>query len=177
MPTIMRIPGAPGEGTAVPADVLSGRTFTNDDDTFMGTMTNNGNVDINVENGDTYTIPWGFHAGSGTVKPVFKAEVLNTQHMPNYYYTASYTTNKVIKCGIVVAGGAYDYSYIGERTAPSFTVTSGTITRIHGSNNRNGTTGTVIGIAKIQNIPAGATITMTTGGGAVYAPFMQVIEI
>lgn len=57
------------EGIATASDVLSGVTFqsANSDDLQTGTMTNNGNVSVTLSAGDSYTIPWGFHSGSGKV--------------------------------------------------------------------------------------------------------------
>ena len=55
--------GAGTGGDALPAEVLSGKTFTNDNGSQTGTMTNNGAVTATAP----YTIPEGYHNGSGTV--------------------------------------------------------------------------------------------------------------
>lgn len=56
-------------GDAVPANVLSGKTFSNADGTGKtGTMVNNGAVSVTLTDQDpTYTIPEGYHNGSGIV--------------------------------------------------------------------------------------------------------------
>lgn len=56
-------------GDAVPANVLAGKTFSNADGTGKtGTMANNGAVSITLTDQDpTYTIPEGYHNGSGVV--------------------------------------------------------------------------------------------------------------
>lgn len=55
-------------GTAGASQVLTGYTFSNDSDIGVaGTMTNNGAVSESVGVGGTYTIPAGYHNGSGTV--------------------------------------------------------------------------------------------------------------
>lgn len=56
------------DDTAVIAEVLSGRTFHARGSALTGTMTNNGAVTgtISTKEG-TYTIPQGFHDGSGSV--------------------------------------------------------------------------------------------------------------
>lgn len=56
-------------GDAVPANVLAGKTFSNADGTGKtGTMVNNGAVSITLTDQDpTYTIPEGYHNGSGVV--------------------------------------------------------------------------------------------------------------
>lgn len=56
-------------GTAVAGDVLSGKTFTNSSSIgASGSMTNNGAVSPNaLSAGDSYTVPAGYHNGSGVV--------------------------------------------------------------------------------------------------------------
>lgn len=56
-------------GDAVPANVLSGKTFSNADGTGKtGTMANNGAVSITLTDlNPTYTIPEGYHNGLGVV--------------------------------------------------------------------------------------------------------------
>ena len=58
---------APTGGDALPAEVLSGKTFTNDNGPQTGTMTNNGAVTQILSAGQSYTIPEGYHNGEGTV--------------------------------------------------------------------------------------------------------------
>lgn len=59
--------GAQTGGNALPAEVLSGKTFTNDNGAQTGTMTNNGAVTQTIQPGASYTIPEGYHNGTGTV--------------------------------------------------------------------------------------------------------------
>ena len=56
-------------GNASANDVLNGKTFynTNAQSKLTGTMTNNGNVSVTLSTGDSYTIPQGYHGGSGKV--------------------------------------------------------------------------------------------------------------
>ena len=57
-----------GSGNATKPDVLSGKTFTNDDGVeYTGTMTNNGAKTASLNCGGSYTIPKGYHNGSGKV--------------------------------------------------------------------------------------------------------------
>ena len=58
---------APTGGDALPTEVLSGKTFTNDNGAQTGTMTNNGAVSQTLSAGESYTIPEGYHNGNGTV--------------------------------------------------------------------------------------------------------------
>ena len=55
-------------GNATAADVLSGKTFANaTSDSLTGSMTNRGAVSKALNCGDSYTVPKGYHNGSGTV--------------------------------------------------------------------------------------------------------------
>ncbi len=56
------------KGTAVAADVLKGKTFSNSSDIeITGTMENRGAVNKTLNAGESYTIPAGYHNGSGKV--------------------------------------------------------------------------------------------------------------
>ncbi|MFJ7932933.1 hypothetical protein [Sporosarcina sp. NPDC096371] len=64
---------AKASGTAVVGDVLAGKPFINDDGEFVGAMANRGNVgayELTSQN-QTYTIPAGYHNGSGTVRAIY----------------------------------------------------------------------------------------------------------
>lgn len=55
-------------GDAVEANVLAGKTFSNASGTGKtGSMTNNGAVTQTISGGQSYTIPEGYHNGSGVV--------------------------------------------------------------------------------------------------------------
>lgn len=57
-----------GSGTAIASDVLEGKTFTNDDGVeYTGTMHNMGAVTKSLNCGGSYTIPAGYHNGSGKI--------------------------------------------------------------------------------------------------------------
>ena len=58
---------APTGGNALPAEVLSGKTFTNDNGAQTGTMPNRGAVSETLTAGQIYTVPEGYHNGEGTV--------------------------------------------------------------------------------------------------------------
>ena len=55
------------DGTAYPGQILDGKTAYVDGSKVTGTMPNNGAVTGSVNAGGTYTIPAGYHNGSGTV--------------------------------------------------------------------------------------------------------------
>ena len=55
-------------GTAVASDVLSGKTFSNSSGVNLtGTMANRGAINQSLNAGGSYTIPAGYHNGSGKV--------------------------------------------------------------------------------------------------------------
>lgn len=57
-----------GSGNAMASQVLSGRTFTNSDGVeYTGTMPNQGTKTQSLNCGGSYTIPAGYHNGSGKV--------------------------------------------------------------------------------------------------------------
>lgn len=61
--------GVQPTGNAQPADVLSGKTFSNADGVGKtGTMVNNGAVSETLDAGESYTIPAGYHNGNGVVE-------------------------------------------------------------------------------------------------------------
>lgn len=70
MPNVVKLGGgsAKFEGTATASQVLSGATFySNDKEIKTGTMTNRGTVTQALNAGGSYTIPKGYHSGSGKV--------------------------------------------------------------------------------------------------------------
>lgn len=64
--------------TAVAGDVLTGKIIVAADGTVItGTMTNNGNVDKTLDvTTISYTIPKGYHGGTGTVKIVLETKTV-----------------------------------------------------------------------------------------------------
>lgn len=87
------IEGAGGGGvrssdvTATAADILSGKTdltSTSDDEVVQGTMPNNGTVNQTLEINGSYTIPAGYHSGSGKV-----SQNVTTKGAATYYATTA----------------------------------------------------------------------------------------
>ena len=54
-------------GNATADQVLNGITFSNNSGESTGTMPNNGAVSKSISPGGSYTVPAGYHNGSGTV--------------------------------------------------------------------------------------------------------------
>lgn len=60
--------GTAPTGDAIASDVLTGKTFSNAQATGInGTMPNNGAVSQTLAAGQSYTVPAGYHNGSGSV--------------------------------------------------------------------------------------------------------------
>ena len=55
------------KATALPSNILSGKTAWIDGEKITGTMENKGNVNSSLNCGQSYTIPQGYHAGGGKV--------------------------------------------------------------------------------------------------------------
>lgn len=74
--TAFILQGEGGEyGTAVASDVLSGKTIGTDEGIVSGTMVNQGSIgtkNLTFQN-DSYTIPAGYHNGSGKVVSTYEA--------------------------------------------------------------------------------------------------------
>lgn len=86
-----------GSGNAVEADVLSGKTFSNDSGTGkVGTMPNRGAVSQSLAVNGTYTIPQGYHNGAGQVTQAIPTKGAAT-------ITPS-TVNQVIAAGQYLSG-------------------------------------------------------------------------
>lgn len=65
--SVLATGGAAPTGNAQPAEVISGKTFENSDGPQTGTMPNNGAVSGQATPSQPYTIPAGYHNGSGVV--------------------------------------------------------------------------------------------------------------
>lgn len=66
--SVLESGGVTPTGDAVAADVLAGKTFSNANAVGVtGTMVNRGAVSETIQPGGSYTIPEGYHNGSGVV--------------------------------------------------------------------------------------------------------------
>lgn len=89
--------GEGGEyGTASASDVLTGKTIGTDIGIVTGTMPNNGAVNQSLAINGTYTIPTGYHNGSGKVTQTIPTKNAQT-------YTPG-TTNQTIAAGQYLSG-------------------------------------------------------------------------
>lgn len=68
-----------GEGTAAPSDILEGKTAYSKSSKITGTMANRGAVDESITTqGGSYTIPAGYHNGSGKVTASISAGAITS---------------------------------------------------------------------------------------------------
>ena len=68
------------DATAQPAEILSGKTAYARGTELTGTMPNNGAVDATIDDkDDVYTVPQGYHDGSGTVHRESEADSIQYQ--------------------------------------------------------------------------------------------------
>lgn len=72
--TNFQLQGEGASGNATASDLLSGKTATTDAGLITGTMANRGAVNASIATeGGSYTIPAGYHNGSGKVTATYKA--------------------------------------------------------------------------------------------------------
>lgn len=111
-----------GDATATTADIVSGKTAYVGNGKVNGTMANNGAVSGSISKvGDAYTVPAGYHNGSGTVK-ISAAEQAKL-------------VSANIKSGVTVLGVAGKTSVVdtADATAGSGTIVAGKTAYINGA--------------------------------------------
>lgn len=136
---------ASAEGNAVAADVLAGKTFSNDNDTGLtGTMANNGPASAETVNlttaGAEYTIPVGYHSGLRKIK----AAITNI-------------AAAVIKAGTTVGGIVGTFT--ADATATAAQMLSGVTAYVNG----NKITGTIVSKPAATYNPSTSAQTIAAG--------------
>lgn len=155
---------------ATAADVLTGKTIVTSTGEVEGTMVNNGAVSqvLDVRTGHTsYTVPAGYHSGSGTVSLVTETKSATPSASSQ---TITPTAGKVLSSVTVAAIPAKYGDTTGDTAVAAnllagvkaHTINNGSAVQITGSMANNGdTSGTFDGlITTSYTIPAG----YTTGG-------------
>ena len=156
---------------AVAGDVLSGKTIVTANGTEVeGTMTNNGAVSVSLDataNNQSYTVPAGYHNGSGTVSITLEEKSATpTTSSQNITPTSGKVLSKVTVAAIPAQYGdtTTDTAVAANILAgvKAHTIVNGTATQITGSMANNGSvSGTFDGLTTTSySVPAG----YTTGG-------------
>lgn len=104
--------GSLQEISATPGDVLSGKTYNDSEGKVqVGTMTNNGAVSQTLSVNGTYTIPAGYHNGSGKVTQslttkaatTYGAKTSDQTIAAGQYLSGAQTIKKVEQSGLTAA--------------------------------------------------------------------------
>lgn len=159
--------------TAAPGDVLATKVFIDSEGaTQTGTMTNNGAVSKTLDtttNNQSYTVPSGYHNGSGTVGIVLEEKsVTPSTSAQNVTPTSGKVLSKVAvaaipaKYGDTTGDDAVAANLLYGKIA--HTIVNGTATQIEGTMANNGAiSGTIDGLTTTSySVPAGY-----TSGGTV----------
>jgi hypothetical protein len=165
---------ASAEGTATAGDVLAGKTFSSDTDTGLsGTMTDNGAVSQSLGINGTYTIPAGYHNGSGKITQSVTTKTAAT-------YSPS-TSAQTISAGQYLSGDQTIAATTGTAAAAEVlsgkTFNSANGIGLAGTMTNNGAVSQSLGINGSYTIPAGyhngsgkVTQSVTTKAAATYTP-------
>lgn len=99
---------APTGGDALPAEVLSGKTFTNDNGPQTGSMTNNGAVSGTASPSAPYTIPEGYHNGQGvvTASGITEGSINSTSGEPTVITLSSSGVKKLYIVGTQISNSS-----------------------------------------------------------------------
>ena len=155
------------DATATAAQILDGATAYVDGELVEGTMPNNGAVTETLDSATTsYTVPAGYHSGTGTVSVSLETKSATPTKSPQ---TISPSTGKLLS-SVSVAAIPEAYQDVTGVTAVAADVLTGKVIvsatgeEINGSMENNGTiSGTIDGLtATSYSVPAGY-----TSGGSV----------
>ena len=141
-------------GNAGTGDVLSGKTFSNSSGNGLtGTMTNRGAVSTSINAGSSYTIPAGYHNGSGKVTANANSGNAGTSQVLSGY--TFYSNSATKQTGTMTNNGAVSTS-VG--VGGSYTVPAG---YHNGSGKVSGPT--LSGNAATNQVMSGATFYSNSG--------------
>ena len=147
-------------GDAVAGDVLSGKTFSNaSSDSLTGSMTNRGAVSKTLNCGGSYTVPAGYHNGSGTVT----ANSLSSQTGVDDGYTAA--TNATIRSGYQAwVNGSKKTGSMATLTSSNFSGSHSSSTAGAASNyvTKSTSAGYVANNTSVNTLAAGTSATIAT---------------
>ena len=114
--------GSDAAGDATPADVLSGKTFSSDQDTeLVGTMPNRGGI-ILTPGATDIAIPAGYHNGQGFVVGDENFIAGNLLKNQSFFGVDGTSTNIPIKEGTIHLAGKSSGAWLGGYTDTSYTM-------------------------------------------------------
>lgn len=152
-------------GDATDAYVLSGKTFTSSGGIKVaGTMTNNGAVSKAITPStsiQTYTIPKGYHSGSGKVTVSAISGYFSTSYASLGSNTAD-SSNKDLTLTVDASSIAIVLGICYGASLHAFTTSSGTITEVIST----AVNDVDIAVAILKNATSGATIAIASNGSA-----------
>ena len=96
------------DADATASDILNGKTAVVKGEVIIGTMPNNGTVSLSLNPGTSYTIPRGYHSGSGVITAIDpNAPVVRTAsaQFPAFSGTMPNVTSRVPNLVIAVPSG------------------------------------------------------------------------
>lgn len=160
-------------GTAVANDVVEGKTFysINPKQKITGGMTANGAVNVTIDPGETYTIPWGYHNGGGKVTASGVTVGSKNKQMISQSGNSEYTINYTLPTDVTPIMGHLVLSATGQKyNTTEIKVTMGSTVQslFKATNHSNMNINSVIAVDAYFKIPSGTktvTISFSTSGG------------
>ena len=152
-------------GTATTGNVLSGTTFTSTNGIKLtGTMANIGAVSATINPGGSYTIPAGYHNGSGKVTANSVISAISSASVVTSYVVEKNETANTVKYSATVSPGIYviyayqNWSY--NQTNCYLQVSGGS--NLYTWHSTTSTTQKLIDVY-VQKITSSTTLTLKTG--------------
>ena len=152
-------------GTATTGNVLSGTTFTSTNGIKLtGTMANRGAVSATINPGGSYTIPAGYHNGSGKVTANSVISAISSASVVTSYVVDKNENANTVKYSATVSPGIYviyayqDWSY--NQTNCYLQVSGGS--NLYTWHSTTSTTQKLIDVY-VQKITSSTTLTLKTG--------------
>ena len=157
-------------GSVTAGQVLDDKTFTSTAGVCLtGTMPNNGKVTESISPGQSYTIPAGYHNGSGTVTATTPDLTYTQLARQNKTSVTSYTytfTKAYTKCALVVTGLIQALANFSVTISGTGTLTQKTV--YHFENDASAAFSSAIYIGTGSNIKSGDKITIKSGTNHIW---------
>ena len=152
-------------GTATTGNVLSGTTFTSTNGIKLtGTMANRGAISATINPGGSYTIPAGYHNGSGKVTANSVISAISSASVVTSYVEERNETANTVKYSATVSPGIYVifayHSWSYNQTNCYLQVSGGS--NLYTWHSTTSTTQKLIDVY-VQKITSSTTLTLKTG--------------